>query len=189
VKSKACYDRLAFLLPYYEGHPEIRPVLLLRSRFERLKLLSRVYPFNSSLFTIAVGNLESNRRRRPDDRGYIPLDRRWGGPLGPEETPRDAEIDTVLVRHFEWFVSMAEGSGVRLFVVVSPSYYEREEESTTIRAARETCERRGVPFWNMKAEPYFLERPDLFQDPYHLNHDGAEEFSRRVAERMRGALP
>ncbi|RPJ44451.1 MAG: hypothetical protein EHM19_06740 [Candidatus Latescibacterota bacterium] len=189
VRSKANYDRLAVLLPYWADHPEIRPILRLRSRFEEIKLLSRIYPFNSSLLTILAGNLESNRERRPDIDGYIPLRGRWNRSLGEEERPDREEIDPVLVRHFEKFVERAAGCGARVVVVVSPAYYRRAGEPETIRIAREICRERGAPFLDFGADEFFLGRPDLFQDPYHLNHEGAELFSGRLAETIEREIP
>ena len=46
------YDRLSFLLPYYKNHPEIRPIVDLKSPFEKFKLLSSIYAFNSSSILI-----------------------------------------------------------------------------------------------------------------------------------------
>jgi hypothetical protein len=59
------YARLSPLLPYYKNHPEIRDLIEKRSSFEKIKLLSNIYPFNSSLLAIAMGNLEVNKKRAP----------------------------------------------------------------------------------------------------------------------------
>src|SRR6266498_4701938 len=70
-KEKNDYDRLSVLLPYYKTHSEIRSVIELKSPYERLKLTSKVYPFNSMLFSIAIGNAELNKKRRGDINGYV----------------------------------------------------------------------------------------------------------------------
>ena len=67
------YDRMSPLLPYYRTHEEIRSIVELKSPFERIKLLSEIYPFNSQILTIAIGNLEINKKRKPDNEGYVPL--------------------------------------------------------------------------------------------------------------------
>ena len=46
------YERLSSILPYYHGHPEIRSTVNLRSPFEKIKLISATYPYNSILLTI-----------------------------------------------------------------------------------------------------------------------------------------
>jgi hypothetical protein len=72
-KLKDSYDRLSALLPYYKDHPEIREIVDLKSRIERIKMLSRIYPFNSTLSYIILGNTEYNRKRRNEINGYVPF--------------------------------------------------------------------------------------------------------------------
>ncbi|HET7116179.1 MAG TPA: hypothetical protein VFI29_06795, partial [Hanamia sp.] len=48
------YDRLSALLPYYYNHPELRPIIKLKSKFERIKLLSKIYPFNSMVYSVFI---------------------------------------------------------------------------------------------------------------------------------------
>ncbi|MFH1681721.1 MAG: hypothetical protein ABIH26_13900 [Candidatus Eisenbacteria bacterium] len=184
ARSRAPYERLTALLPYYDTHPEVRPVVLLKSRFERLKLLSRIYPFNSSLLTIAMGNLEANRKRKPDIKGYIPLRGRWGGPPGKAELAADETIDPALVRHFARFLVEARARGIRLHVVVSPAYREPGPPSRSLRIAGEICEKHGAAFSDFTSSACFFDRSDLFQDPYHLNHEGAVLFSERIVEEI-----
>ncbi len=40
-------ERIAPLLPYYQDHPEIRELILNRSKFEKFKMFSKIYPYNS----------------------------------------------------------------------------------------------------------------------------------------------
>ena len=49
------YDGLSTLLPYYWDKPELRGIIELRSRVERYKMLSAVYPFNSKILAILKG--------------------------------------------------------------------------------------------------------------------------------------
>jgi len=66
-------ERLSSLLPYYENHIEIREIVRKRSTFEDLKLISRIYPFNSSLLIIISNNLNHKKNSKIDYNGYIPL--------------------------------------------------------------------------------------------------------------------
>ncbi|HEY5369695.1 MAG TPA: hypothetical protein VIJ75_11955 [Hanamia sp.] len=94
--EKEWYDRLSELLPYYATHPEIRSIILLKSRSERLKLISKIYPYNSSLLTILIGNTELNKKRRMDLEGYVPLFKTYKGSLfNPKDNFKDP-IDTLI---------------------------------------------------------------------------------------------
>ena len=67
------YDRLSVLLPYYQDYPEIRSFLQLRGPFEKIKLMSSIYPFNSDIINIIGFNTNTRAARRHDFEGYIPL--------------------------------------------------------------------------------------------------------------------
>ena len=69
--SKA-YDRLSELLPYVREHESFRRYADLRGPFERVKLLSRTYPFNSMILSIVQHNIARSLGARRDS-GYIPL--------------------------------------------------------------------------------------------------------------------
>ena len=73
------YDRIASLLPYYKNHLEVHSIIQLKSPYEKYKLLSKIYPFNSLLFTIAIGATDYNKSREQinDENGYIPLTHVW----------------------------------------------------------------------------------------------------------------
>src|SRR5664280_2748246 len=54
------YDNLSILLPYYHVYPELQPIILLRSPFERVKLLSGIYPFNSDIMNLVQYNFKTH---------------------------------------------------------------------------------------------------------------------------------
>ena len=63
-KDMQSYERLSSLLPYYEYHPEIRSIIQRKNKFEKYKLLSKIYPFNSLIFTIAIGSSSLNKKKK-----------------------------------------------------------------------------------------------------------------------------
>lgn len=48
AREQEALDRLSVVLPH-ANHPEVKKLLMLRSPYERFKLLSRTYPYNSML--------------------------------------------------------------------------------------------------------------------------------------------
>ena len=180
-KDSAEYQKLAVLLPYYGSHPEIRDIIEMRGRFEKIKLLSKTYPFNSSLLTILVGNMEMNKARRGDQKGYIPLFSKMGGPF-KEPVKKPKELDPVKVRAYADFISESKQAGARLFVVVSPYCMEMEGPSRDL--ARRIAAEHQTRFLDYSQDTYFLERPELFSDASHLNEGGAKIFSGRAADEM-----
>ena len=183
-KSQYPYNNLSFLLPYAQRHSEIRSIVELRSRYEKLKLLSQIYPFNSYLLSIAKGMLEHEISGQEDNKGYIPLSGKWVLPMEKAHFPRDTEIDQVRVDYFDRFVSLAQGSGIQVYVIVSPFYQEFDNTPPSIQIARDICRDRRVPFFDFSQSDIFHKRPELFRDTGHLNHEGAQIFSRMAVSRI-----
>jgi hypothetical protein len=169
---------LSVLLPYYRDHPTMRKVLRLRSPAERLKLFSKIYPFNSQLLTILL----ANRIQWFDDRGFVPLSGNWSLPAQP--LPAGPKLDPTYVAFFRGFLALAERNGIALTVVVSPVDRLMKEGSASIRKAEEICREQGVPFLDFSQDVRFLDQSGFFHDPDHLNAGGAELFTKILAEAL-----
>jgi hypothetical protein len=178
------YDQMASLLPYYRTHKEIRPIVEMKSPFEKIKLLSEIYPFNSQLLTISVGNLKMNKKRVADDKGYVALHRIWPFPLDSVAQSSVQEFDTVKINAFTECLLAAKKSGVKIFVVCSP-IFQKYTNNQQIDKCREICNSVGLPFWDYSKDDFFLNNSHLFQDIVHLNDNGAREFSKILASKIK----
>lgn len=179
------YEHLSVLLPYYEQHPEIRSTILKRGKFERVKLLSRMYPFNSTLVSIALGNTEYNKSREEIIDGYGPLRRQMNTAAIEEENPGTYTIDTALVNAYEQFIVSCKTKGVNLFVASSPYYNTIKNTDTSLVIARQIAEKHGVPFFDFSQDTNYTKRSTDFYDKDHLNHEAATRFSEQVADSIR----
>lgn len=180
-ESPENYDRLSALLPYYKTHEEIRDIVELKSPFEKIKLQSAVYPFNSLVFKIAAGNTAMNKTRKADTDGYIPLTTVHNKEI--REYNIEEKIDSQLVKSFTSFITSARAAGSKVLVVVSPTYYHYRK-SQTLELARAICGEQQVAFWDYSRDSSFQQHRDWFADRAHLNDEGARHFSRLIAERI-----
>lgn len=179
-KGQNEYDKISSLLPYYRTHPELRKVVEMKGPYEKYKLASEIYPFNSQALTIAMGNMERNRKRNPDNKGYVELHtERQISKEVYHDTIRH-EVDSSKVNAFREFVRFAKQSGSRFVVVYSP-LYQQLAIYPEVETCRDICLQENVPFLDYSRDPFFLSRGDLFYDPVHLNHEGAQIFSTRIA--------
>jgi hypothetical protein len=183
-KDQEAYDRLSSLLPYYKTHPEIRSIIELRSPYEKVKLLSSIYPYNSAIFTIAVGNAEFNKKRRGDSKGYIPLSGVWNEPIITDNTQSNYEIDSKKVNAYKSFINDCIASGTRLYIVCSPYYFKTTQTDISFALARDIAEKNKVPFFNFFKDSTFTDNSALFSDMVHLNDEGARLFSNKVIDRI-----
>jgi hypothetical protein len=186
------YDKLSVLLPFYRQHPEMRPIIRLRSGFEPWKMLSRVYPYNSTFLALFAG-LGGKRNVRPQT-GYVPLFRTTTAAKEDWKTFKEEPVlDANRVGALESFIVSCRNNKVALFVVFSPWLHARTDTTATIAAATRLCGRYRVPVFNHILDPEFLGRTELFADEGHLNHQGAEKFSgimvRRISSHLEKTVP
>jgi hypothetical protein len=182
AKNQDSYDRISSLLPYYRSHPEMRPIILLKSPYEKLKLLSRIYPNNSSLLIIAGGNAIFSEKKREDINGYIPLTRVWDNPIQVDITPARYETDSIKIKIYQSFIQDCINSKVTLYIVCSPYFIKSTHEDYSVKLAKEIAKKYHVKFFDYSQDSAFLNNPKLFDDPAHLNKDGAKVFSESIAD-------
>jgi hypothetical protein len=183
--DKECYDRLSLLLPYYKNHPEIRPIVNLQGGYIKLKKLSSIYPYNSSLLTILIGNLEFNKKRKADIKGYIPLFGTWKKPLAIQESEVEIyAIDSIKINAFKSFIQACKNSNIRLYVICSPYFYKQKFPDYSVRIAKEIALNENVLFWDFSQDSTFLNHPSYFLDLGHLNNDGAVLFSKIITDKI-----
>lgn len=171
------YERLASLMPYYKKYPDIQPILQLKSSFEKIKLLSKIYPFNSYLLTIAIGNTNFNRRDVFDIKGYIPLEGKWNESIRTTDNSRKIKIDSNKLKIYELFIQDCLKAHVKLYIVCSPYYFNFKSNPLSINLGKKIAAKYNIDFYDFSQDPSFISKPALFDDPYHLNDTGAKIFS------------
>jgi len=172
------------LLPYYRTHEEVRKIIESNSTFERAKLLSEIYPFNSQISSIIIGNLEINKKRYSDDKGYVPLFNQWQAKLDSINIEKTYPIDSSKIYYLREFINLAKKSGAKVFVIYSPiyQYYKMSQE---IVICNDICKIENVPFWDFSKDTLFLNHGHLFYDFDHLNQNGAKIFSNIIVEKIK----
>lgn len=179
--DKDSYDRLSFLLPYYKKHPEIRPIVDLKSPFEKFKLLSSIYPFNSSLLMIAGGNSEYFKKRTTDIKGYKPLYGTWNSPI-KTSISEPYQLDSVKINFLKSIIEDCHHEGIKLFVICSPTYIQYVKTDYSISVIEKIAKETNTAFMDFTDDTFFTTRPELFDDPDHLNNSGAVIFTKRVID-------
>ena len=185
-KDQESYDRISSLLPYYNNHPKIHSIIQLKSPFEKFKLLSKIYPFNSLIFTIAIGNSDYNRTRKNnnDEEGYIPLTRVWNKPLFTDTSNIKPELDPNKINIFKSFLRDCINSNVKLYIVISPRFIRHTFEDSSTVIAQQIANEFKIPFYNFSRDTAFLNHAELFADMVHLNDSGAKIYSNKVIDKI-----
>lgn len=169
------YDRLSCLLPYYRSHPEIREVVDKKGPLEKYKLLSSIYPYNSSVLTIIMGNRKTKEK---EQKGYIPLSgaTKW---LIDTVHMEPKPLDSVKIQAFKNFIKECQAHEIKLYVVVSPELAPIDN-FRSIEIGQTIANQCGVPFLNYVQDSCFTGKHKLFYDRTHLNDSGAHLFCTRL---------
>jgi hypothetical protein len=188
-KSDQELQRAGVFSFYYDDSPVVRQILNQRSRFERLKFLSRAYRANGKVFAIA-----KNLFTHPavDFDGFEPL----SGCLSPrtvsaqrESIPTINEFWSLKIECFNRLADYCRNHRTHLVLVQSPRYREDSHaHQAWINVLSEFLA--GYPevqFVDLStcAHPnVFGDKSELFKDGSHLNAHGAEIFSAMLAEAL-----
>lgn len=172
--------RASILLPYLKGFSEIRPFVLERSKFEKLKLLSHIYPFNSLAWEIIRHqNPGRNVASYLIDKGYLPL----SGEITEDcKIPVENKIiiDKDKVRLFHTFLNNVKNYHSKLIIVIPPYIGSNKSHSIVSDYIENICKGKNVMCLNFSNEPDFKNSPELFHSIGHLNHNGAVLLSKRI---------
>ena len=179
------YDRISSLLPYYSRHKELDDIITLRSRFEKLKLYSKIYPFNSLITTIIIGNISYNKIRQGFVyKGFLPISGTAKSITESIKTIPELpnNIDSNLVKKFEEFILIAKDKNINVVVVYSPKLFKKNKFDISLNIAKNICKENDVKFVNLSESPDFINKNNLFKDRVHLNSDGANLFTKLLMQ-------
>ena len=184
IKDRESYDRLAMLLPYYSSHAEIRSIIELKSPYEKYKLFSKIYPYNSLIFPIALGNTDYKKSKKEDINGYLPLTQVWDEPIQTRNYPENYTIDRNKVNVFESIIKECIRHGTKVYFICSPYYFKTENQDKSIQMGREIAKKYNIDFIDFSNDDHFRKNRSLFADFSHLNDFGARIFSTTVIDTL-----
>jgi len=186
-KKQESYDRISMLLPYYADHPEIHPIIRLKSKYEEYKLFSKIYPYNSLLFSIIVGNSQFNKDRFQDIDGYVPLSRIWNKPIETYEKKPEIELDSTKIAYYEKFIEECLDAKVKLYIVSSPDFFKLNYIEQSNYVAKTIAKKYNLDFFDYSGDTLFLNNSEYFADISHLNDEGARKFSNLIINDIENA--
>lgn len=186
------YSRLTILLPYCKTHPELVKYIQEVSPFEPYKLWSQTYPFNSTLFISAYNHLLKNSI--PDtEHGYVPLERTLTpfemADLGKRLQEYAAkypdagsvkQLDKKALDYYRTFLENARKAGVKTLVIISPSLFNEPDTYVKKELQKVAYRYPNAEFIDYSNDRKYTGVREKFADQFHLNKQGAEEFSKEI---------
>jgi hypothetical protein len=185
-RDQESYDRLSALLPYYDNHPEMRSIIQLKSPYEKFKLLSKIYPYNSLMFSIVVGTAGFNKSREYiiDQNGYVPLPEISKERLITDSSFDKYEIDSTKIKVFKSFLRNCANSKVKLYILMSPVLVKYVSKDSSVDIAQGIARKFNIPIYDFSNDSTFLNNVGLFADQGHLNDRGAKIYTEMVIDKI-----
>lgn len=172
MPNPGSYERLSCLLPFYQDHPEMREVILLKSPYEKIKLLSKSYPYNSLFFKILIANVS----KKPDEdiKGYVPLK----GSLNEKKRFVDFsvpyDIDSIKLKYFSLLVEQCQKANIKLYFACSPYYINSYGSDASLRIVKKIADKESIPFFDLSKGVPELNDSRLYDDTVHVNQAGSK---------------
>jgi len=166
---------LALLKPFYH-HPEIHDLIRDVSPKESVKLLSNLYRYNSNWLTIVNDYFKG---QEDPFQGYKPVYNRLSSLSQNQIEESERIIDPIKQRFLQSMIRLVKERGIKLFFVFSPK--AGHWDSSVFSPIETLCQAEGIPYFNYYFDEDLSTRPELFNDMYHLNDEGASLFSAKIA--------
>lgn len=184
-KDQGSYDRMSSLLPYVSRDENIRELVKARGPFEKVKLLSRIYPYNSLLIPILAGNIPRKMQQSVDVLGFLPLEEnKQFSLLEYLPVPDELLLDELKLTCLEKFIQLAKSHNCSLTLITSPYLTDRPTQARSLSMIDSLCNKMGIHYMNFSYFNGLSNNKSLFKDQGHLNANGARLFSRLVADSL-----
>jgi len=184
VMNPKKYELLSALLPYCRYDKDIYAIYKKTNPGYAFWSWSRSLPYNSSVFaTLYRGTM---RGKDNDIHGFLNHSGVYKDSIKVADNCHSTyALDPVLMEAFTEIVSLCKQYQVLLYVSVSPRYMQYRCERGEYTAFKKLARENGVTihdYVNMFVDGSY------FSDPSHLNGQGAQEFSKRIARDLKKAL-
>jgi hypothetical protein len=181
-EDQSSYDRISVLLPFYKNHPELHSIIEQKGPFEKFKLQSYVYPYNSMLFKIAIGNTEFNKKRNIDINGYVPLTRVLDEQIRNVDLSKKYVIDSIKINLYQSFINECLRANIKLYIVCSPYFFNSIGSDTSMQLATEIAKRNNIDYFDFSKDKLFLNNSKFFDDTVHVNVEGSKIFTNKLID-------
>ena len=180
-------NKLRILSPYYNQSDEILNSLKSISYYERFKMYSKLYNYNTNNFYIFIKN--NNYKLNDSFFGFKPLNKNFDTTgiyrtvsMGFNEI-KDITVQMVYVNKF---LNLCYKKNIPLTIVISPIYLTNGVLDNMNRSIKNNILiNNNVSFFDFSLDTTFNKHPAYFVDNLHLNETGACLFTKILSKKIR----
>lgn len=173
-------EKLGVLMPLYSRSEAIKSTILLRGQSEKIKNISKIYPYNSLMYKIIRNNFLPIKN---DINGYLPLEKSWSKEIEKEESDIRL-LDSVKIEALFDFIKTTIEAKSKLLIAVSPQYIMKNKSKSLQFISSKIKKEFGIEVLIFLNDRKFLNNKSLFADPLHLNCKGADLYSEVLSNKI-----
>ncbi len=179
-------QKLKILLPFFQRDTLIYNALTNRKSSEKLKFISSIYPYNSTIVSLIRGYIKQNNDSL---NGFIPLT----GLIDTTDLTKQINagfpgtiIPDEKFYYLKALISLCKENNISTVAVVSPIYQTNEDLDHMVGQIEKSCESlNGLYFFDLSKYSEIYKHMNLFKDNLHLNLDGAIVYSEVLSQKLK----
>ena len=178
-------EGVKYLFPYYGSNKDLDLLIHKINPFEKFKMASNLYRYNSRLVDIFRDNF-----RKADqnwENGYVPLFGQTRQVKNVKRNQREEVIEKEKITYLEKFILFCIHNNIKLFLCMSPIDDICENYNNFI-PIENIAMKYNVPVFNHFCDTFFVDNNLLFKDVTHLNNDGAIVYSKIIGTEIKNNL-
>ena len=185
VSANANLENIKLLTPFYGNDEDLDSLINSISPFEKYKMTSKLYRYNSKLTDIFIDNFIKTDQNW--ENGYVPIFDEMKTVKYLKFSSVEQIVEQGKISYLEKFITFCKENNIKLLLCVSPVHYICEDKEGFI-PAQKIAEKHDVPILDHYCNSSFSKNNSLFKDETHLNHNGATIFSSIIRQEIKSYL-
>lgn len=195
-------SKTGMIVPYYQD-AEVRKLLYDLEPLNRIWLRSKIYPYNGKILSIVGSYIAGHSANSTGDNGYQPILGTVNSDLREiylrqfeevensllHRSRKEAHQDILIRKYFHAFIQLCQDNNIQLIAFHCPKAPLSSKVASSPLLSDELCaqlQAYEVPLYCIMPSKYpEMNDLNLYYDFSHLNHAGAQVFSKIVAEHLK----
>lgn len=146
---------------------------------ERWKMMSKMYRVNGIFIQLLSENII---KRNENILGYIPLNKKMQNQPEVVYSNKVPPFDETKKYYFEKIINLCKKKSIKLIFCASPYY--RKTTDKEFDYIKIISKKNNIPFLNHSCDEDFINNRNLFCDSFHMNREGASNYSKTLAKEI-----
>ncbi len=178
------YEKLSNLNVLYKRNKIVRELIDSDNIYKGFALrYSNLYRYNSLILPL-LKSVFLNNNTNENLKGYVPLHSVWDREIETIENDSSLVVQPEKELYLRALLSSYKEAGIKLVVYNSPDYRNFKYPRLWLDKVSEICSEFSVPFYNHDHDTLFIAHREWFNEPFHLNDEGAHVYTLVVSKEI-----